>query len=1740
MSTEGAEASLNRLGNVAEKMASRASDAANKAGKAMDGIGNAADESANKLTKAEGRMMASLKRTMAQMEQAGKTASQKFEFQISSKGLDRAVFEPYLAKMRELESAQNRVGISAKQTAAAMQGLPAQLTDIVTSLQGGQAPLTVFLQQGGQLKDMFGGAGNAAKALSGYVVGLINPMTVTATAAAALGLAYYKGSEEAKEFSRSIILTGNASGSSVNHLLSLQNTIAASTGATMGAVAEVLNQITSTGKVSGDAIGFVAEAAIRMERVTGQSVEESVKQFTELGKDPVDASKKLNDQYNYLTAAVYQQIKALDDQGKAIDAANLAQKAYADAMSERSEKIKQSLGWIETGWKAVGDGAKSAWDKMLNIGREQDLETKIKNQVKYIQDLRNGPYKVDTTAAEDYLTKLQIQLEKTKQAASAEAQKNATQREGIAAIDSVVKANEKAMTKQEQMNKALNDYRENIEKIRAADPDSALLDPKKIAATEKSIREQFSDKGAISLAKKEAAELKTLLDRINGESSDFESVYVKNVETLLKAYDKGKLSLGEFNDEFARYVGMQPGAIAAAKELAKVEESRTKAEESRAKYMQSVEDETQKLVEKAKAAEFENSLIGKSADEVARLTSARYDHQIAILEEKAATIELFDASSAELASIKERIAALKQFRDAEITKPKLREQAREWEQFTGQIEQSLTDALYRSFEAGDSFGQAFAKNLENTFKTMLLKFAVQSAMTTGGNLLNTAINAVAGTSGSNDGAGTNYFGLASNASSIYNLASGTYLGYYQAAQAGYGMTAAEAQAAAQAYYNAGYYGTGASIQAGNAVGGAAGSTTGSSAGAGGAATNSAGSMGTIGTAMSAISAGLTSYGVASYLDQKYGDAAGIVGGTLAGAGAYGAGAGIAAAMGGAGLSGSLAAASAALAAIPVWGWAALAVLAIAGSSGGMTKGPWEASGSARFTGSFNEAMNGMTSGATLQDFKREGGWFSSDEKKTEAQKISDSFDSFLDKMYQGIKSKYIEIGNLFDDPYLSDKLVGFSKRIEIADMSNMQSAVESMASQLTEAMGRVLLPSVDAINKAASGESWAQTFERVVNEVNAVNGMFKMLGHTLNEQFGKNNADRVLKLADGLVTLMGGIEQMQTTLQKYYSGYYSQEEQKNYQRDALAAQFEALGLTMPKTRSEFRRLVESMDLATVSGQKTYASLLSIAEAFGVFADSLTNTVDQTSKSIESAISGLFGGLLKQIQDARSGVAGARESIINGVGVMTAAKIRAAITSATPAAPNGNGILAAQDALQKAKSSSDSTLAAAIAARDKAQAAVNERNRGWANRIGGVQVGGWAFNGGEQVSEYNAILAAAGSALDNAGISSSGRNSSAKIVLDYGYQFFLDGQPIGQNLALNHSQDYVSANGIGWGRYNRDLAIYKYKPYGNEVLDPKYDDAVAKARAAGAAAVSAAEDAAIKAQIDYSNAIRQYVVDASKAVDKLSNLRDETVRYYESQQQLIDALLKSASNLREAARLARQSQLSEDALIFQRQREFSIAYSMALSTDGTTQASYADKMAAALPSLVEMMKLKSLSQSDWALSTSPLFSQVDKIASKLESQAAVDYQAESLALLSAIDVTLATIEENASSAEKIISDAVYETGKTTADGLRAVIAAINGETIPAFASGGTFEGGWRIVGERGPELEATGPSRIFNADQTRAIFSGGGVNQALVEEIRALREEGMAQASALVQVQQRLVKLHERWDNSGIPEERVVA
>lgn len=98
--------------------------------------------------------------------------------------------------------------------------------------------------------------------------------------------------------------------------------------------------------------------------------------------------------------------------------------------------------------------------------------------------------------------------------------------------------------------------------------------------------------------------------------------------------------------------------------------------------------------------------------------------------------------------------------------------------------------------------------------------------------------------------------------------------------------------------------------------------------------------------------------------------------------------------------------------------------------------------------------------------------------------------------------------------------------------------------------------------------------------------------------------------------------------------------------------------------------------------------------------------------------------------------------------------------------------------------------------------------------------------------------------------------------------------------------------------------------------------------------------------------------------------------------------------------------------------------------------------------------------------------------------------------------------------------------------RDVLAALDQFGIPRFASGGEHFGGLRLVGENGPELEFTGPSRIHSAQQTRRLLEGmqgGDLHRALESLQRLTYDLGRQQIVLL----QSLEKMARKSDAIGV-------
>ena len=708
----GVDAGVNRTKEKLGEIGAAGEDAGRKL---SEGIGAGADQTAQKIDRATRSMVASIQRATAAASAGGTGTSAYYESVAKQRGLDVNTLKPYLAQLDEAVAKQNAAGVSlgnmgitAKQTAAALRGVPAQFTDIITSLQGGQAPMTVLLQQGGQLKDMFGGIGPAARALGGYVAGLINPFTLAAGAAVALGVAFTKGYEESAALNRALVMTGNQVGPTTSQLNEMSRQVAESTGATRGLVADAITQVVSLGGTSTQNIARVAEAAIKLERATGESIDKTVDKFADLGKSPVEASLKLNKEFGYLTAAIFQQIKALEDQGRATEAANLAQRAFADTISQRAGEIEGNLGAIERAWRGIKDAIKSAGDAALNVGRTGSLEQQLAAAKR---ELATGSFDFARTEGDvrTVIAGLEKQIAQEREI-GVEKQKQAKQEQASIAW---LQEGDKYLSKQEQK------LRE-IAKIRQAGAAAGAAQTeidKRVAAVEEKYAEK-APKGRSGGSRSDPAQTligdlsKSIASRqLEAEATETLTASEKRAAEIKQSLADGTLKATaaqrqEIDVRLQKLIGLEK-EIAFQKELDKAEAANVK---NRQAMIKQIEDAN-------KAAD----LFGLNAAQISVVEQARLADAIAIAQQNGATED-------QIAYLREELALRGQLSDSLIDVEKKRIAQKEAEdqvkgsadglgEFAKQAARNAQDAMADLFinptsKGIKSFGETFSQTLQ--------------------------------------------------------------------------------------------------------------------------------------------------------------------------------------------------------------------------------------------------------------------------------------------------------------------------------------------------------------------------------------------------------------------------------------------------------------------------------------------------------------------------------------------------------------------------------------------------------------------------------------------------------------------------------------------------------------------------------------------------------------------------------------------------------------------------------------------------------------------------------------------------------------------------------------------------------------------------------------------------------------------------------------------------------------------
>jgi lambda family phage tail tape measure protein len=445
------------------------------------------------------RAAASGKTFIASLEEQtaaiGKTRAEILELKAAQLGVTQQA-APMIAKLKEQENVWRNGAISAGQYRNAMRYLPMQMTDIATSLASGMPVYLVAIQQGGQLRDTFGGVGNALKAILSLVTPAKLALGGMIGVAGLLVAAWYKGSQEVSEYNKQLILTGNYAGKTAAQLSALAKSLSGG-GINQYAASSVLAQVVGSGKFDANKLETVSRAAVAMEQATGQAVDKTIANFQKLYAEPTQASQELNNQLHYLTAAQFEYIASLERRGDKEAAGQAAADAYSQAEQRRSQQILANLGLVERAALAARNAFKGMWDELLNIGRPEapqdmlarmqaDLADRESKLLPERQKMGYG-YSYDTSSQDrDYDNRRKAQLAAI---ASLKAQINpmlgaiTLQDDLNGAISAGKEINEDAITAQQIMNRYLVAGTEAAEKRRQAQDElnKAIADNAKAA-----------------------------------------------------------------------------------------------------------------------------------------------------------------------------------------------------------------------------------------------------------------------------------------------------------------------------------------------------------------------------------------------------------------------------------------------------------------------------------------------------------------------------------------------------------------------------------------------------------------------------------------------------------------------------------------------------------------------------------------------------------------------------------------------------------------------------------------------------------------------------------------------------------------------------------------------------------------------------------------------------------------------------------------------------------------------------------------------------------------------------------------------------------------------------------------------------------------------------------------------------------------------------------------------------------
>jgi len=247
--------------------------------------------------------------------------------------------------------------------------------------------------------------------------------------------------------------------------------------------------------------------------------------------------------------------------------------------------------------------------------------------------------------------------------------------------------------------------------------------------------------------------------------------------------------------------------------------------------------------------------------------------------------------------------------------------------------------------------------------------------------------------------------------------------------------------------------------------------------------------------------------------------------------------------------------------------------------------------------SLGSILTGGAKASSYADIKTDGGWFHGDDHDRKLQSLGQDANIQFGLVIESLSDSITEAGKL-----LGVSGAGFEAQLNsfVVDIGNVslkgktgeeiEKEIEAVFSKLGDQMASYAVGGLQQFAKV--GEGYLETLVRVASDYAKVDASLQSIGKTFGSVGVQSIAAR-----EGLIALMGGVDDFQSKVASFGSDFLTKEEQLAPVAKYIDDQLAALGLGYVKSRDQFKAVALGQDLSTAAGQKLFASLMGLESAF---------------------------------------------------------------------------------------------------------------------------------------------------------------------------------------------------------------------------------------------------------------------------------------------------------------------------------------------------------------------------------------------------------------------------------------------------------------------------------------------------------------------------------------------------------------